>query len=500
MTTAVQSQAKSQPFPYFFNEDHLDYQRVRQILRSISGVLPPFAEDVLCFIADTTTRFGRTYARIKPKNFSEGYNGSTNGFGGTMPPAPHSEKTRYKTLALLERLGLISRDGEIYTINLNNINPVDLLNDEEIIKGFMHRNKHNPDLRTMEGVAKWAAQRLYSILKMISGMGYSPVDGNSKFSQKNASKKMDNQTKQDITSQTYSKCPQTAMHSSSQERKTYHLSNAPCDSIQETGNGFLSLISSILQENNDLPYSFLSIIDIIYPDKSGYNWCSELLRKIMGNRTPQEIASDALASANSKRNKVHDKQAKRGTLADRMRAFERAWGDGQRETSKGIPTRIDPASKRLVKEQVLKQSDPTFDCSDFAKWVAQHWQAIGAQYFSKFKVYPEKPAIRWFLKFTDTYIEAYEQKDFLDETGTLSVRDAGKAIKRSKNTVKAAARVIQHKDAQIEDLEARLREAEQHLEHYEKGGNAIESDMISPRMKKILKGVKKRKSVDYDDE
>lgn len=221
----------------------------------------------------------------------------------------------------------------------------------------------------------------------------------------------------------------------------------------------------------------------------------------MGNRTASEIAAAALASVDTTRQKLRKRQASRGTLQDRMRAFEREWGSGQIEASGGrIPSRIDQRGKKLIKEQLLQRAADGFDTTHFAYWISKNWQAIGAQYFAKAKSYPEKPVVPWLIKCLETYIEAYEQKDYLNEEGTRSTLTAAKAVAQRDKAYDNVKVVLSAKDAEIEMLKAQLNERDDMLDEYEKGGS-IENPDLSPAMRKALKKAKKVKGrfKDFDD-
>lgn len=259
------------------------------------------------------------------------------------------------------------------------------------------------------------------------------------------------------------------------------------------------------QQNKAATYTFTSIDPITSSDKSseerGFSFSKSVTDWFMGNRTASQIAADALASVDSTRRKVREKQAKRGTLADRMRAFEREWGAGQIEASGGrIPTRIDQRGKKLIKDQLLKRAAPEFDTTHFAYWVSKNWQAIGAQYFAKAKSYPEKPVVPWLIKCLETYIEAYEQREYLDEAGTRSNLSARKAIQQRDKAYDNVKTVISAKDREIERLKAQLNERDDMLDEYEKRGKVDNPD-LSPTMRKALKKARnvKGRFKDFDD-
>jgi hypothetical protein len=147
--------------------------------------------------------------------------------------------------------------------------------------------------------------------------------------------------------------------------------------------------------------------------------------------------------------------------------------------------------KRLVKDQILKRSAPDFDTNDFAYWVAKYWNAIGAQYFAKFKVYPEPPAMGWFIKFLETYVLAYEQREFLDDLTKRSETDILRRAKKADAAIDYSAKVAETAAARIEQLESELRERDGLLDQYEKGADRIENPDLSPNMRRILKRSKK---------
>lgn len=143
---------------------------------------------------------------------------------------------------------------------------------------------------------------------------------------------------------------------------------------------------------------------------------------IMGTNSASDLKASILSTVQAGRDKQSNKRRTRRTLADECTLFEQAWQRGQRARNSDMPaTRIAGADRALLKTQIVKPAQGTkLDVEEFGQWVAEYWDAIGAQYFAKAKSYPEAPALRWLVKCLETYITAFQQRAYLDETGSLN--------------------------------------------------------------------------------
>jgi hypothetical protein len=165
-------------------------------------------------------------------------------------------------------------------------------------------------------------------------------------------------------------------------------------------------------------------------------------------KTADEILASVNKSVDAQRSALDSKRRKRRTLADECYLFEKAWLRGQEGRGKFVQ-RIVGRDRRLLKEQIVQPSRGSdLNLEAVAEWCTTHWHAIGAQYFAKAKSYPEYPAFRWFVKCFATYLEAYEQREVLDEAGTRSTAQL----------VKRAALADKQDDETIETLQAAQRE------------------------------------------
>lgn len=192
---------------------------------------------------------------------------------------------------------------------------------------------------------------------------------------------------------------------------------------------------------------------------------------IMGERSLADVVAAAHNAVDDRREQLADKRRKRRTLADEVSLFEAAWQRGQREKDSSVPaTRIIPRERKLLKDQLIKRyRDTSIDLEDFAHWTAHNWQAIGAQYFTKSRNYPDFPAFRWFLACLETYSLAYQKRDLLNADGIhgggvqaqralqRTMENASKADELTKRIADEAKGIKSERDKLLEE-NMRLRE------------------------------------------
>lgn len=237
------------------------------------------------------------------------------------------------------------------------------------------------------------------------------------------------------------------------------------------------------------------------PDKSGSIMRAVIKGIIMGTNSASDLKSSILATVQAGRDKQSTKRRNRRTLADECTLFEQAWQRGQRARNSDMPaTRIAGADRALLKTQIVKPAQGTkLDVEEFGAWVAEHWDAIGAQYFAKAKSYPEAPALRWLIKCLETYITAFQQREYLDETGSLNKTDLmqkAAGFDRANETAHDTAKAAQER---INALEAELRTANNRLAKARRTGR-VESDDFEKEMDGITASVGKVKPAAFNED
>lgn len=222
----------------------------------------------------------------------------------------------------------------------------------------------------------------------------------------------------------------------------------------------------------------------------------------MGNRSASEILAAVNSKVAERRDRQTTKRKARGTLADRTALFEAAWLRGQREKdSKRPPARIVGKDRALIKSQIIKPAEGTdLDTEQFAAWVGQHWQAIGAQYFTKSKHYPEVPVIPWLIKCFEIYVTAYQQREFLDETGTKSTTDYMARAAKVDEMQHASNKALSDADREIALLKAELKESKALLAEAEKTGTVRNDGWYTEEQERIINKGKRMVFPDFDDE
>lgn len=453
------------------------YQAAVQVLQTWQHFLSRNQIMLLQSVIDRTARFGKSYRYIARNWFHDGHDPKQEtGYAGCAPMPPVSDKTFYALRAELIRLGLLRVSRGVYRVNYS-ITPLHLATDTTVQRRVLHENKRGGALSTIEGIMEWATYLLNRLVR---------------FTQESKSKTS--------CATTTPKCGKNT--GSAQTRKSqanFATRGKPtCTTPQQGLNSGSNSGDSLI--NKDSPYTFHIKNYGTSPSKLGDIW-GEVKDYLMGNKTAADILSEVTSSVSTRRDRTREKRAKRRTLADRMTIFEQKWGEGQRAAEGGgIPTRIDQRGKKLIKDQLLRRAEGSeLDTDDFAFWTARHWHAIGAQYFAKAKSYPEKPAIAWLVKCLETYLIAYEQREFLDEDGTRSQSDTLRKAKERDRAIDYSEKVQAASDARIAELESLLRERDDLLDQYEKNGGTVENSMLDDDVAAILAKGKKMTYGDYDD-
>lgn len=115
--------------------------------------------EIVQAIVDRTARFGKHRSRQIPMSwFFDGHDGNPEkGYAGCAPIAPCTPKSFREARAELERLGIVVRDGDVYTIDYS-INAMHLATDEGVQKRVIAANKRGGVLSTVRGIVEWAAK------------------------------------------------------------------------------------------------------------------------------------------------------------------------------------------------------------------------------------------------------------------------------------------------------------------------------------------------------
>lgn len=223
----------------------------------------------------------------------------------------------------------------------------------------------------------------------------------------------------------------------------------------------------------------------------------------MVKRSADDILSEIHSRVDAGRAKLDSKRRSRMTLADRVALAEKAWQRGQRTRSDfAPPSRILGKWRAVLKRDVLKpMENSTMDFEEFFEWVAENWDAIGAQYFAKSKKYPDNPAFPWLVTCLEAYTNAFQQREYLDLTGTRSKVDLMRqaaGFEQATHQVEAVAGAAQSK---IAALEAELKEANKRLREAKRTGK-VKPTTHEKELMEATKGIKYTpvsELPDYDD-
>lgn len=240
-------------------------------------------------------------------------------------------------------------------------------------------------------------------------------------------------------------------------------------------------------------YTFRSKTQHSSPNKLGDIW-----ERLMSDK--DRLLHSITARVENDRGRTREKRAKRRTIGDQTNLFVQEWERGQRDNPKySAPARLVSRDRKLLKDQIIHPfQNGNSKPEDFAYWVAKNWDAIGAQYFSKSKKYPEYPAFRWLVACLETYLVAYEQRDYLDETATMDRTAAARQSSAAKQAIEDAKQYRASTDEEVEDLRRQLREQDKEMSKLraEKG---MEPD-DDPVYNRVIKTASKRPTIGSFDE
>lgn len=422
---------------YFFYKGKVDYQAVIQYSRAIGYFLNETERSFYQFIIDCTARFGRQDSYIANRAFVDGQPANED-FAGTMPPPEVSRNTFYKILNTLQRLNLITVDGNKYTLRFDTL-PIEIAADEQVQKGFASRNRHNEKLRTAKGIIEWAGALSRKLLAAIQSQSLAEPEIKPQPSK--------------ITDKVVS--PYSLY---------YKIKHSPSNKLEGT----------LLGTMKDI-------------------W--------MGNRTAAQIMQDVATSVNNGREKITAKRRNRRTLADMTALFEQQWAKGQRDRDSSAPAnRIVGRDRALLKTQIIERSRNTdLDTDEFAYFVGHNWQAIGAAYFPKSKKYPERPVMPWLIKCFEIYVVAFQQREHLDTEGTMSRTDLMHKAASTERVKETAAASLEAMERENLLLKSQLKERDQIIKA-SGAGRAIDNDMLDDKAKAVIAKGSRMQFPDYDDE
>jgi hypothetical protein len=113
----------------------------------------------LMAIMNRTNRFGQNrWWVITRESFFEGdAPNPANGYAGTAPLPPMSERTFSSIMATLVEYGIVLRDGTRYAIDYS-VTALDLATREDVQKRVMAKNMRGGFLSTVEGIVRWATR------------------------------------------------------------------------------------------------------------------------------------------------------------------------------------------------------------------------------------------------------------------------------------------------------------------------------------------------------
>lgn len=152
-------------FSYFVRNGKPDYQSAIQYARSIGHFLTPTENGLYCAIIDRTARYADTQAHIPTKHFFDG-TAPTAKSAGVMPIPEMSANTFSRIRQKLIRLGLIAVEGIKYTIKLD-VTPLEIAKDAEVQSSICKLHRHNPNLRTADGLIELATRMTETLLTFL---------------------------------------------------------------------------------------------------------------------------------------------------------------------------------------------------------------------------------------------------------------------------------------------------------------------------------------------
>ncbi len=432
---------------------------------------------VLC-IFNRSIRFGRQWAYIPKRWFFDGHDQNEDGgYAGQNPILPQSDTNYNRLLRELADCGVMQRKGNRYRLNFS-INAVDLATREDVQKRLQKEHARGGILKTVEGIIQWATQLTSRYLNPDQRPSPAPST---------------NKTPTALKRSATARAEYPHLHGEKTRAET-SLTNTQTNKRSKNTTQ-AEPIQDLTSDKSDT-YTCHYKNYVLFPNKSGNKCLGDLEL-----RTPDEILASVSASVKEKSDKVRAKRKKRRNLSDLAAMFEEQWAKGQRDSGSSVPAnRIVHADRGLLKTQLLKRSQGTaLDTDAFAYWVAKNWQAIGAQHFPKAKSYPERPAIRWMVKCLETYMVAWEQREHLDEDGTVSKTEMMHKAKRVDQVTDAAKVVASDDAARIAELESLLAERDEMISEFEKD-KTVGNDMLSDDELAMLRKGRKLTLPDYDDE
>jgi hypothetical protein len=176
-----------------------------------------------------------------------------------------------------------------------------------------------------------------------------------------------------------------------------------------------------------------------------------------------ETLAEALVSVSDKRQRFVQSRSNSKRATDGLSVFRIEWPSMVRQNFPKTPCQ--PVSQREAKNLKDKLIAPLLEAghsvASFIEFVVVHWKSIKGSYsFSKFRHYPELPAIGWLIKFSDLYLREFYQ---FQENDLEPVEDS--KVSARKNTasmleaVHSARKVVVDQGAEL----ARLRAENQQL-------------------------------------
>lgn len=420
MTSFIEVQEKNLQDSNFF-ESYPRYHIVKQKAESFwNPLLPETAVDILRMSIDAMLTMARDkWFQIRYSVFIRGVpaNAKT-GFNGIMPIIEVSEKTFWKYVNLLVRVGILIKSPHGYRLRFA-CTATEIAQYEECRKSVTARRRRDHQLGTDEGIMQWAAKR--DLLA--------------------AGTTLD------------------------------ELTGEVCEAAETHEEEILEADTNKTEEKHRVkthsPYTF-HIRTII---SSGYTYPSEIcglvLKKVkaMKSRSAKDIISAAQGEYQARRNRLQAKQRASGNIASRVHLAEDAWRRGQIERDNhSLPARLSAKDRKLVKDHIIYASAGLdLDPNEFLHWCAVNWDAIGVQYFPKAKSYPSAPALPWLIKCSATYSRAFTDRDNL-----IELTDEPKPMR--------SLRQEKMREAEMEDLKHQLAHANRELRELRKNGSVDFTD------------------------
>jgi hypothetical protein len=396
MPSSIGSQVPSKDFSYENFQSIIDH-----IEGQWRGVLP----DLVCMVVHSIATIRskcRNITRVTPRLLVSGIerNDETN-FSG-VHPLPHELRGVENAFKTGIELGVIIEDdaGETH-IDLS-VTALDLAQHERVIKSIINANRHNPKLRTENGVMLWLMQRAEWLLR-----------------------------------------DKHAEPAAEVESAPLEISDDTTDQWEKPNSEKRQIPLGNRLGSYSYFYRTVSSKDKSFSDIRAKGW---LMSKV------DELRDRLLASVAARQGKVADKRKKRGTLPDLCKLFEAGWTAGQREASPGTPATRIVASRdiALLKSQIIIPfRDANLDVEEFSKWVTLNWGGIGATYFAKTKQYPHEPAFRWLVRCLETYTKAFMERDTIELGAAIDYSAVAAKAKRADAATKDFGKVAEALETKV---------------------------------------------------